>query len=273
MKLNIIGAGHVGQVLGHLLSKLAGWEVQNVCNRTLHSSEQAVAFIGSGRPVANWHDLHHADITLLSVADDQIIPCCDLLARRYLDPDCLIFHCSGALPSHVMASARACGSMLASVHPIRSFADPAEVLTHFNGTFCGVEGDAAALAYLEPALHAIGARCVVIDPNAKTLYHAAAVFACNYLNTLVDIALQTYVASGISEAQAKELAQPLIQQTLNNIFRLGPAQSLSGPVARGDWATVERQHQAVTAWNPAFGQIYRLFAEQTTQLAARKKLS
>ena len=74
MTLNIIGAGHVGQVLGHLLSRLAGWEVQDVCNRTLHSSEQAVAFIGSGRPVANWNELRHADITLLSVADDQIIP-------------------------------------------------------------------------------------------------------------------------------------------------------------------------------------------------------
>jgi predicted short-subunit dehydrogenase-like oxidoreductase (DUF2520 family) len=246
--------------------------VQDVCNRTLHSSEQAVAFIGSGRPLANWNELRHADITLLSVTDDQIIPCCDLLAERYLDANCLIFHCSGALPSHVMASARACGSLLASVHPVRSFADPAEVLSSFNGTFCGVEGDAAALATLQPVFHAIGARCVMIDPNAKTLYHAAAVFACNYLNTLVDMALQTYVAAGVSEAQAKELAQPLIQQTLNNIFRLGPAQSLSGPVARGDWATVERQHQAVAAWNPALGQIYQLLAEQTALLAARKKI-
>ncbi len=270
MKLNIIGAGHVGQVLGRLFSLHAGWQVQDVCNRSFASSQRAVGFIGSGRPIVNWNDLRPAQVTMLAVNDEQILPCCEQLASQGFHAGSLIFHCSGAFPSSIMAAVRACGSALASAHPICSFADPAGVVANFQGTFCGIEGEAGALAILQPALQAIGAQCLMIDPKAKTLYHAAAVFACNYLNTLVDIALQTWGAAGISETQAKELAQPLIQKTLDNIFRLGTAQALSGPIARGDWSAVERQQQAISAWNPAFGQLYELLAAQTTLLASRR---
>ena len=270
MKLNIIGAGHVGQVFGHLLANRAGWQVQDVLNRSLASSQQAVAFIGSGTAIEDWPALRPADVTMLSVNDEQIVACCDQLAVNHLQAGSTVFHCSGALASNKLTSARAHGCALASVHPIRGFADPAEVLADFDGTYCGLEGDAQALDLLQPAMQAIGARCVVIDPAAKTLYHAAAVFACNYLTTLLDVALRTYMAAGISEKQAYELAQPLVTQTLNNIFRLGPAQALSGPVARGDWSTVERHQQAVDAWDPAAGQLYHVLTSHTAHLAARK---
>lgn len=270
MKLNIIGAGHVGQVFGHLLAQKAGWEVQDVMNRSLASGQHAVDFIGSGTAIDNWAALRPAEVTMLSVNDEQIVTCCEQLMAHHLLDNSIVFHCSGALASSALASAHEHGCALASVHPIRSFADPHEVLADFDGTYCGLEGDERALALLQPTMQQIGARCVVIDPAAKTLYHAAAVFACNYLTTLIDVALRTYMAAGISEAQAYELAQPLVHQTLNNIFRLGPAQALSGPVARGDWSTVERHQHAVDAWDPAAGQLYHVLTAHTAHLAARK---
>lgn len=270
MKLNIIGAGHVGQVFGHLFARHAGWQVQDVLNRSMASAERAVAFIGSGHAIVDWQALRPADITMLSVNDEQIVACCDKLAVNHLQTGSIVFHCSGALASNQLTSARAHGCALASVHPIRGFADPAEVLADFDGTYCGMEGDAEALEVLKTAMQAIGARCVIIDPAAKTLYHAAAVFACNYLTTLLDVALRTYIAAGISEKQAYELAQPLVIQTLNNVFRMGPPQALSGPVERGDWSTVERHQRAVDAWDPAAGQLYHVLTSHTASLAARK---
>jgi predicted short-subunit dehydrogenase-like oxidoreductase (DUF2520 family) len=267
--LAIIGAGHVGRVFGRLWAG-AVFDLRDVLARSLPSARQAVAFIGAGSAVDGYAALRAADVYMLSVGDDQIVPACEALAASVPLQGAIVFHCSGALASDRLQAARAAGAHVASVHPIRSFADPSGVAAAFGGTFCGIEGDAAAVAVLEPALLAIGARPVAIDAAAKTIYHAAAVFASNYLTTVLDAALRAYQAAGIPEPVARELAQPLASETLANVFRLGAAPALSGPIARGDMATVARQQQAVTAWDGPTGELYQALVAPTVALAHRK---
>jgi predicted short-subunit dehydrogenase-like oxidoreductase (DUF2520 family) len=272
--LNIIGAGHVGRVFGRVFAGAGCFAVQDVLTRSLASAQHAVDFIGSGVAVASHADLRRADVVLLAVGDDQIEVACAAMALAQgnaLD-GAIVFHCSGALSAQHLHSARSVGALVASVHPIRSFADPQAVAQDFGGTHCGVEGDAAALAVLCAALHACGARPVTIDAGAKTVYHAAAVFASNYLVTLVDVTLRAYQAAGIPEHVARQLAQPLATETLANAFRLGPAAALSGPIARGDLATVARQQRAVAEWNAEAGQLYQDLVAPTADLARRKRL-
>jgi predicted short-subunit dehydrogenase-like oxidoreductase (DUF2520 family) len=111
---------------------------------------------------------------------------------------------------------------------------------------------------------------VAIDARAKTVYHAASVFASNYLTTVLDAALRAYQAAGIPEDVARELARPLATETLANVFRLGPETALSGPIARGDAATVARQQAAVEAWDPATGALYEALAAASWDLARRR---
>ncbi len=269
--LNIVGAGHVGSVLGRLFGASGAFEVQDVLTRSPASAQAAVRFIGAGTAVAGHAQLRRADVTMLAVGDDQIGPACAALAARGRLAGGVLFHCSGALASDALLAARQAGAAVASVHPIRSFADPAAVAAGFAGTYCGVEGDAAALALLEPALLAIGARPVAIDAAAKTVYHAAAVFASNYLVTVLDAALRAYRAAGIPEAVARELAQPLVNETVANVFRLGPEKALSGPIARGDFATVDKQQRAVQQWDEGSGALYRALVAPTADLARRKR--
>lgn len=235
------------------------------------SARDAASSIAPCRAVDGYAQLRPADIYLLAVGDDQIAPACAALAAAVPLAGAIVFHCSGALPATQLQAAGAAGALLASVHPIRSFADAAAVAAQFGGTFCGIEGDAAALAVLDPALRAIGARPVAIDSAAKTVYHAAAVFASNYLVTVLDAALRAYQAAGIPEALAREMAQPLAGEAMTNVFRLGAASALSGPVARGDMATVERQQQAVQQWDAPTGELYRALVPPTAALAARKR--
>ena len=101
------------------------------------------------------------------------------------------------------------------------------------------------------------------------MYHAASVFASNYLVTVLDAALRAYQAAGIPEQVARELARPLATETLENVFRLGPRAALSGPIARGDFATVARQQAALDGWDAPTGELYRALAEATTSLARR----
>jgi len=269
--LNIVGAGHVGRALGRLFAARGVFAVQDVQTRSSASARAAVAFIGAGSPVDAGGALRQADVWMLAVADDAIGPVAAALAQSVPLAGAVVFHCSGAKASDELDALRRAGACVASVHPVRSFADPETVVASFDGTFCGVEGDAAALATLLPAFEAIGARPVRIDAAAKTVYHAAAVFASNYLVTVMDAALRAYQAAGIPADVARELARPLATETLANVLRLGPEAALSGPIARGDGATVARQHAAVSAWDPLTGDLYDALAMATWDLAKRRE--
>jgi predicted short-subunit dehydrogenase-like oxidoreductase (DUF2520 family) len=267
--LNIVGAGHVGRALGRLFTRHGVFTVQDVLTRSLASAEDAVAFIGAGRALAQAPDLRPAQVWMLAVGDDQIAPVCAALAGLF--KGATVFHCSGAKASNELQAARDAGARVASVHPVRSFADPASVAAAFDGTWCGVEGDAEALALLSPACEAIGARLVNIDAAAKTVYHAASVFASNYLVTVLDAALRAYVAAGVPLAVARELARSLASETLANVFKLGAPGALSGPIARGDFTTVARQHAALQNWDAPTAALYDALVAATTALAERKR--
>lgn len=269
--LNLVGAGHVGRALGRLFAAGGAFTVQDVLTRAAASAREAVDFIGAGQACTTLAQMRPARVWMLAVGDDAIVPACEALAARGQLAGAVVFHCSGAKASGELQAARAAGAHVASVHPVRSFADPQAVAADFAGTFCGIEGDQEALALLEPAFAAIGARLVRIDPAAKTVYHAAAVFASNYLVTVVDAALRAYEAAGVPASVARELARPLATEALANVFRLGPEAALSGPVARGDFATVARQQEAVTRWDAATGRLYEALVPPTAELARRKR--
>jgi predicted short-subunit dehydrogenase-like oxidoreductase (DUF2520 family) len=267
--LNIVGAGHVGRALGRVFAARGVFAVQDVLTRSAPSAQAAVAFIGAGRALDEMAALRPAQAWMLAVSDDRIQAVAAALARTCAVNGAVVFHCSGAKASDELAPLRDAGAFVASVHPVRSFADPDGVAAAFEGTFCGVEGDAPALALLVPAFEAAGARIVPIDAAAKTVYHAASVFASNYLVTVLDAALRAYQAAGIPEPVARELARPLASETLANVLRLGAGRALSGPIARGDAMTVARQQAAVDAWDAATGRLYAALADATWDLARR----
>ncbi|NEX59793.1 Rossmann-like and DUF2520 domain-containing protein [Noviherbaspirillum galbum] len=273
--LNIIGAGKVGRTLARLWQERQVFCVGDVLNRSLDSSQQAVLAIGGGRAAASLGDMAPAQCWLLAVADDAIETCCQSLARTGLldagpQGKPIVFHCSGALSSHALASARDRGALTASVHPIRSFAD-AQELASLEGAWCGIEGDTGALETLSSGFEALGARMVAIQAEHKLVYHSAAVFACNYLVTLLDVAVQAYGRSGVPPDTALAMMESLVRGTVDNVFRLGPAQALTGPIARGDLATVRRQEHEVRQWNGEIGELYHQFVKLTMELAVRKR--
>lgn len=269
--LNIIGGGKVGMTLGKLWAAGTALSPAAVCNRTAQSAAQAASFIGAGQAVVSLADMEAANAWLLSVPDDALPAVASALADTGLiRADDVVFHCSGALTSAVLAPLAEQGAACASVHPIRSFADPALAASAFTGTFCGIEGDARALAFLEPAFAGIGGICVAVDAQFKTVYHAAAVFASNYLVTLVDIGQQAYIKAGIDPDDALRMLEPLVRGTVDNIFRAGTTAALTGPVARGDIGTVVRQYRAVRDWDMQIGSVYKQLAKLTADIARRR---
>ena len=270
-RLNIIGAGRLGQTLGLLWRRGGALRIGAICNRSVDSAQRAAQLIGAGQPLDDPRQLPSAELTLIATPDAAIAAAAARLAEcAPIAAGQVVFHASGALPAERLAPLRERGALLASVHPIRAFAEPLAAAEGFAPTFCGCEGDAAALDVLRPLFAAIGAECLDIDAARKPLYHAAAVLASNYLVGLVDLALDAYAAAGLERADARRLLAPILAGTLENVARRDTAAALTGPVARGDAATVAAQLAALGDWSGDAAALYALLGRRLLDLAARQ---
>lgn len=266
-RLHLIGPGRLGRTLARLWREAGCVDVDGVVGRHGSNTAAAIAFIGGGT-TRSLDALPPADLLLLAVPDDALPELVAQLAGHHaLKPGGTAFHCSGALSSAVLAPLAARGAAIASIHPLKSFADPAQAILDFSGTHCGHEGDPAALAVVRPLFEAIGGHCLPIRAEHKTLYHAGAVLACNDLTALMEAALRCLERAGLPRSEAWPALRPLIDGTLANIDRLGTAAALTGPVARGDGTTVARQLAATTALAPELGDAYRSLGKLALTLA------
>ena len=266
--LNIIGAGRVGRTLAALWRQRGVLVIESVLNRTPASARDAVAFIGAGRAADSLHDMPPADLWMLATPDSEIASAAQALAAgAKLRAGDVVFHCSGTLPSSALRAAMVEGVHLASVHPLKSFADLHDAVRTFAGTWCAAEGEPMALALLKPAFEQIGAHVTAIDPQFKTIYHAASVMVCNYLTALMEAGLQCYEKAGVPRATASVIMEPLVRETVDNVFRLGTVKALTGPIARGDHTVVARQLSALQAFDPGIAEMYRALGAMAVELS------
>ena len=268
LTLNLVGCGRVGKTLAHLWHARQVVQIQDVLTTSLASAAQATAFIGGGHAVQKLSQMRPADLWMVAVPDRQIAATAAEMAQALagLAP-ATAFHCSGALDSSALAPLREHGWQAASAHCILSFASPASAVRQFEGTPCGIEGDAGATARLQPVFAAIGARCFPVEADKKVLYHAAAVFATNFLPVLQSVAEDLWRDSGVPPELLPQLRASLLRNAVDNLLALGPAGALTGPAARGDTELVNRQAQAVADWNATAGNAYRALSELASRLA------
>lgn len=277
--LNIIGAGRVGRSLAHLWHKQGVFAVQDVLTRSQASADEAVQFIGTGRAVTQLSDMRAADVWMLAVPDGQIQNVAFDLSSEiknkavtgvFIASHAIIFHCSGALSSAELQPLKSIedrGLQVASAHCILSFSAPSSAVTQFAGTPCALEGDAAATQMLQPAFEAIGANCFDLAAKDKVLYHAAAVFATNFLPVLQVVAADLWQSTGMPKDLIAPLNASLLQKAVQNIAAQGAAKALTGPAARGDTELVAFQGAAVADWHAEAGKAYAALSELASQIA------
>ena len=274
LKLSIIGCGNVAKTMAFLWHQSASVEIVDVVNRSQASADESVAFIGAGKALSSLSELRLADIFVLGCGDDQIESCLEeLLKKDIVQTNTIVFHFSGAKSSKVLQKAKALGAKCASLHPVKSFANPASAIESFANTYCGFEGDATACDVLEKLIEDIGGHCFKVDSEKKLTYHAASVFACNYLVALQELSIRAFEQSGVERELAMKILEPIVKETTDNIFQLGTAKALTGPIARGDDKLVVDQFKAVSAWDKDAANIYRLLGKLSVELSTQKGVS
>ena len=179
-------------------------------------------------------------------------------------PPPVALHTSGVHPSSVLAPLRDLGFAAASWHPLAAVARPDPEAVH--GRAWGVEGDRAARERAAAFTRSLEGRILPVRAGGHARYHAAAVFASNFLVACLGVAREELAAAleAPGEARAEDLL-PLARAALDAVERDGLAAGLTGPVARGDAGTV-RAHLA--ALEPARRALYRGLARELLGLAA-----
>jgi len=223
-RIHVIGSGRVGSAVAARLS------------------ERGVA-VRVGRTVED-----DPQLVLLCVPDTAIAD-----VARGLTPGPLVAHTSGATPlaaldPHVRRL---------SVHPLQTFTR-SRGPEQLDGAWAAVTADTdeARNAGLWLA-ETLGLRPFELADSARTLYHAGAVFASNYIVTLQRAASLLFESAGAPP----EALEPLMRRTIENDFEL------TGPIARGDWSTVEAHRAAIRAARPELEQLYETLAGGTLALA------
>ncbi len=246
--VNIIGAGHLGKTIGHLLVRHRLVKIGSICNRSEISTTNAIKFIGQGKVCPNISELPPADITFITTPDDLISATCEELSRNpFIEKGGIVLHCSGSLTSDALISIKKKGCYVASVHPMRSFAKPELSVEEYRGTYCAIEGDKEALPNIQSLFNSIGSITYEIDKRKKSSYHAAGVFASNYLVTLAQQALSCMKDAGVEEEMAMHVITNIMRGTVSNLEKtLSPEQSLTGPIKRGDVSTIMKHMESFT---------------------------
>ena len=257
-KINVIGCGRVGRSLIHLWNSAGIFAPAGVVNSSLVSAQSAVEFIGAGHACASISDLLPAEVFFIATPDSLVLPVStELLKTNVLQPGNILLICSGILSTNEFQHLTDSGVSVASVHPIKSFARPEIAIETFAGTFCGAEGAPEALAVLVPAFESIGGKVFSISADTKAFYHAAPVFACNYLVALIEMSLQTYEYAGVCRSDALRMLKPLVNETIENIFLTDTGSALTGPIRRGDTSVVERHITALVSRNSGLSDSYK----------------
>jgi predicted short-subunit dehydrogenase-like oxidoreductase (DUF2520 family) len=147
-----------------------------------------------------------------------------------------------------------------SVHPLLSITKTRGP-EQLDGAWAAVTGeseDAQTVGFW--LAETLGLRPFALADENRVVYHAGAAIASNYLVTLRRVAGELFDSAGVPP----DGLEPLMRSVIENGFEL------TGPIARGDWETVERHLEAIRETRPDLAELYVALARATAEIAGQE---
>ena len=255
-RMGFVGAGTLGNGLAQALEAV-GYPVVAVSSRSPSSAQRLASRITGCQALAGPQDVaERCDLVFVTTPDDAI----DQVAGqvRWREGQGAV-HCSGALSLEVLEPAARMGASTGSLHPFQTFAcleGAEEAVERLQGISFAIEAQGWLLSALEGMISRLGGTSKRLRPKDRALYHSSAILSCGYLVALLRAAMDTWEDMGVSAEEALEVILPLARTTLANVSRAGAQASVTGPMARGDVATVRRHLEALEARVPHLLPLY-----------------
>jgi predicted short-subunit dehydrogenase-like oxidoreductase (DUF2520 family) len=266
----VVGAGPVATALAGAL-RLGGvpvlglWARKPAAARAAGSAAGVAAFSSAPPDV-----LLESRVVILAVRDQvigevaQMLVGTGLIGKRHV-----MLHCAGAASAlELLGPVRDAVGGIGTMHPLSAIADGKTAMRTLKGTVFGVEGDEVGRATASAIVAALGGVVLALDSAQMASYHAAAALASNYVVAAIDAAAAVLAASGVSADDAARALVPLAEGALRNVSAHGTTGGLTGPVRRGDAATIQRHLDALRG-KPELVEIYRALARRAVEIAGR----
>lgn len=252
MNIAIHGSGRAAGALGLAFSH-SGHKIVSISARsTVHREELlAKVAVGHGPP----------ELRIIAVSDDAIESVATQIARDEEPVDTV--HVSGAVSVSALDSIASTDVQVGSFHPLQTLPTAEAGAEQIAGSFIGITATEPLHAELFRLAESLGCTAFAIEDSAKPLYHAAAAAAANFTLASLALSKDLFESAGVPF----EVSQPLVTAIVANAFALGPRQALTGPIARGDVATVASQIDAVAANAPRRLADFKALAAATANAA------
>ena len=270
--IGIVGTGRVAQALGRFLVE-RGQPVIAIAGRDSKRTARAARFLDANTAPVKITDLPAlASHILIAVKDSAIEPVAALLARSGFRSG-VALHTCGAKGPEALEVLAACDVSCGSLHPMQTFASAEQGLASLPGSVFAIDGDAQALEWAAAIVWLLRGRSIRIRPEHRSVYHAATVMAGNYVTALIHSAMELLEVAGVDGSTALLALAPLVRTSAENSFRLGPVDALTGPIQRGDSATVLAHVKTLKKHSSAAANLYCSAGRLALQMARLHGLS
>ena len=269
MKIGFIGAGKAGCSLGkYFTSKADQADLQVTGYYSLIEEEArwASAFTDSAFFASAEGVIAASDSVILSTPDGAIKDVWESIDKDNIK-DKMICHLSGSLSSDVFSGIENYGAYAISIHPMFAFSDRESVYQQLNQVSFTLEGHEQAVFLWQSLLEQLGNRAVCIAKEKKPMYHAAASLLSNHVVAVISAGYDLLAACGFDEEQARSFSAALVRDNVEHVISQGCVSALTGPVERGDTATIEK-HMSVL--DPMQRDIYVSCGRKLLALAEQK---
>ena len=261
----VIGAGRAGGALAAALT-VAGHPVIAIASRDPGRAALLAARVGARPAPTPLAAILAADLTFLTVPDAAVVGvAASVAAGGTALSGHGVAHCSASLGLEALAALRVTGATIGCLHPFQALAG-VESAPLLRGALMAIEADLALRAPLRSLADDLGGRPIELTPGTRALYHAAAVLAGNAPLALLSAGTELLVAGGLEPDIAEQALIGLMEGALANARRVGPRAALTGPVVRGDTATVAAHLEALEA-RPDAAALYRALSLELLRLA------
>lgn len=267
--IGFVGAGRVGRALALRLNQV-GYRVVLVMDCHIEAARRLGKQLPNSYVTSQIEDWPLLDVLLLTVPDDEIPTVAQHLCESTVDlTNTMVAHTSGATTSQVLMPLKAKGATVASLHPIQTFSGLEDEADKIPGTYFGIEGEEKAVTILKEIVRCMEGIPLVISPETKPLYHAACVFASNYVVVLMTLAGELLKKISTDLQEPGRILLPLLRGAVDNIHRQEPDKALTGPILRGDVRTIQAHLQALGQESPFLVEIYRELGLQALRISER----
>lgn len=245
MNISFIGAGRVADILSRALYS-KGYKI-NIIVSTTETNGRKLAEAVNAEWSASYEFSSTDNLIIVAVSDRSLQK---VLSEINCSPDTMVVHTAGSFGLEVFGNSSI--SRKGVFYPLQTFSKDREI--GFDGLPFLLEASSEeGYSLMEEIVKKLGSVSYRIDTESRKLYHLAAVFACNFTNYMLTSGKRITDLYHLPF----DLLKPLVEETVNKAFEMGPENSQTGPGIRNDINTLNK-HRELLSFDPELEKLYNM---------------